>query len=104
GSRAGNEPMPNCKTLAVAAALVGAAAPAFAQSQLVANAGLTPTEAAGLSLNDIAVAKFKRGSDLREREVTFPPASGGDSAQLAASAGLAPHQAQSLTLTEIAAA
>ena len=96
--------MTNLKTLAVAAALVGAAAPAFAQSQLIANAGLTPAEAAGLSLNEIAVAKFNRGSDSSERQVSFTPASGGASAQLAASAGLAPHQAQSLTLTEIAAA
>jgi hypothetical protein len=96
--------MTNLKTLAVAAALLGAAAPAFAQSQLVANAGLTPAEAAGLSLNEIAVAKFNRGSDSSERQVTFTPASGGNSAQLAASAGLAPDQAQSLTLTEIAAA
>ena len=55
--------MTNLKTLAVVAALVGAAAPAFAQSQLAANAGLTPAEAAGLSLNEIAVAKFNRGSD-----------------------------------------
>ena len=37
----------NLKTIAVAAALAGAAAPAFAQSQLVANAGLTPAEARG---------------------------------------------------------
>jgi len=96
--------MTNLKTLAVAAALLGAAAPAFAQSQLVANAGLTPTEAAGLSLNEIAVAKFNRGSDSSERQVTFTPGSAGNSAQLAASAGLAPNEAQSLTLTGVAAA
>ena len=57
--------MTNLKTLAVVAALVGAAAPAFAQSQLIANAGLTPAEAAGLSLNEIAVAKFNRDAGLR---------------------------------------
>ena len=96
--------MTNLKTIAVVAALAGAAAPAFAQSQLVANAGLTPAQAQGLSLNEIAVAKFNRGSDSSERQVIVTPGSGGTSAQLAANAGLAPDQAQALTLTEIAAA
>ena len=53
----------NLKTIALAAALLGAAAPAFAQSQLIANAGLTPAEAQGLSLTEIAAAKFNRGAD-----------------------------------------
>ena len=63
--------MTNLRTLAVAAALAGAAAPAFAQSQLIASAGLTPAEAAGLSLNEIAVAKFNREADTSDRQVIF---------------------------------
>jgi hypothetical protein len=45
-----------------------AAAPAFANSQLIANAGLTPAEAAGLSLTEIAVAKFNRNADNDDRQ------------------------------------
>jgi hypothetical protein len=95
--------MTNLKTLAVAAALLGAAAPAFAQSQLIANAGLTPAEAAGLSLNEIAVHKFNREAAGDDRQVIVIPGSGGDVSQLAASAGLSPSEAQGLSLTEIAA-
>ena len=40
----------NLKTIAVAAALIGGAAPALAQSQLIANAGLTPAQAQGLTV------------------------------------------------------
>jgi len=91
------------KTVAVAAALLGTAAPAFAQSQLIANAGLTPAEAAGLSLNEIAVHKFSRGASGDDRQGIVTPGSGGDVSQLAASAGLTPSEAQGLSLTEIAA-
>jgi hypothetical protein len=45
---------------AVTAIILGTAAPAFANPQLIANAGLTPAEAAGLSLSEIAAAKFDR--------------------------------------------
>ena len=95
--------MTNLRTIAVAAALLGAAAPAFAQSQLIASAGLTPAQAEGLSLNEIAVAKFNREADSGDRQASFTPGSGGDVSQLAASAGLSPDQARSLSLTEIAA-
>ena len=95
--------MTNLKTLAVVAALVGAAAPAFAQSQLIANAGLTPAEAAGLTLNEIAVAKFNRDAGSDDRQVIFTPGVGGEIGQVAASAGLAPDEASGLSLTEIAA-
>ena len=44
-------------TIALTAVLIGAAAPSFAQSQLAASAGLTPEEARGLSLTEIAAAK-----------------------------------------------
>ena len=96
--------MTNLKALAVVAALAGAAAPAFAQSQPAANAGFNPADAAGLSLNEIAVAKFNRGSDSSERQVIVTPGTGGETGQLAASAGLTPDQAEDLSLTEIAAA
>ena len=102
----------NLKAVAIAAALAGAAAPALAQSQLIGNAGLTPAEAQGLSLTEIAAAKFNRGADgddqqrvLRPRGVTVMSRSGGsDVAQLARAAGLTPDEARGLTLTEIAAA
>jgi hypothetical protein len=96
--------MTSLKTLALAATLLGAAAPAFAQSQLIASAGLTPAEAEGLSLSEIAVAKFNREADTGDRQASFTPGSGGDVSQLAASAGLTPDEARGLSLTEIAAA
>jgi hypothetical protein len=43
-----------------AAAVAVSAAPAFANSQLIASAGLTPAEAQGLSLTEIAQDKFNR--------------------------------------------
>jgi hypothetical protein len=43
-----------------AAAVAVSAAPAFANSQLIASAGLTPAEAQGLSLTEIAQYKFNR--------------------------------------------
>ena len=102
------------KTIAVAAALAGAAAPAVAQSQLIANAGLTPVEAQGLTLSEIAAAKFSRSAGHDERHaivargggVTAISRSADDAAgsQLAANAGLTPEQAQGLSLSQVAAA
>jgi hypothetical protein len=89
---------------AVAALLVASAAPALADSQLIASAGLTPAEAEGMSLTEIAVAKFNRGSDQDGRQVIVTAGSGGDTAQLAASAGLDPAGARGLSLVEIAVA
>ena len=104
----------NLKTIALAAALLGAAAPAFAQSQLAANAGLTPEQAQGLTLTEIAAAKFNRDADsdnqqrvLRGSDVTVisrSPSAGVSSSQLAANAGLTPDEARGLSLTEVAAA
>jgi hypothetical protein len=93
------------KTLAaVAAALLATAAPALAQSQLIASAGLTAAAAQDMSLTEIAVAKFNRDADSDDRQTTVVPGSGGNSAQLAASAGLSPSEARGLSLTEIAIA
>jgi hypothetical protein len=95
------------KTFAAVSAVVlsAAAAPAFASSQLVANAGLTPAEAEGLTLNQIAQFKFSRNAGNDERQVVVRiPGTGGDSSQLAASAGLGPDEAAGLSLNEIAIA
>jgi hypothetical protein len=75
-----------------AAAVAFAAAPAFA-GQLAANAGLSPAEAQGLSLTEIAQAKFNRDTRGDDRHpVVVVPGSGGDSTQLAAIAGVSPDQ------------
>ena len=52
---------------AVAAALA-AAAPAFANDQLIASAGLTAAEAEGLTLNQIAAAKYNRGRSATDQQ------------------------------------
>ena len=71
-----------------AAAVAFAAAPAFAD-QLAANAGLSPAEAQGLSLTEIAQAKFNRDTREDDRHpVVVVPGSGGDYTQLAAIAGV----------------
>ena len=73
-----------------AAAVAFAAAPAFA-GQLAANAGLSPAEAQGLSLTEIAQAKFNRDTRGDDRHpVVVIPGSGGDYTQLAAVAGVSP--------------
>ena len=46
----------------VGAIALGIAAPAFADSQLAASAGLTDEEAAGMTLTEIAQYKFNRDS------------------------------------------
>ena len=83
------------------------------RTQLAAGAGLTPEEARGLSLTEIAAAKFNRDSDgddqqrvVRSGDVTVISRSADGTAwsQLAASAGLTPEEARGLSLGEIAAA
>ena len=72
-----------------AAAIAFAAAPAFAD-QLAANAGLSPAEAQGLSLTEIAQAKFNRDTRGDDRHPIVVPGSGGNVTQLAAVAGVSP--------------
>ena len=72
-----------------AAAIAFVAAPAFA-GQLAANAGLSPAEAQGLSLTEIAQIKFNRETRGDDRVPTVVPGSGGDYTQLAAIAGVSP--------------
>ena len=82
-------------------------------AQLAASAGLAPDEARGLSLTEIAAAKFNRDADrddsqrvLRGGDVTVTSRSVGERAwsQLVASAGLTPEEARGLSLSDIAAA
>jgi hypothetical protein len=89
-------------TLAAAAVALAAAAPGFAQSQLVSSAGLSPDEAASLSLTEIAQAKFNRDTD-GQVIVHYGTADPAARAELAVAAGLSPEEAQGLTLNQIAA-
>jgi hypothetical protein len=91
--------------LATVAAL-GAAAPSFAAGeQLASNAGLSQTESAGLSLSDVAQAKFNR--DARGDAtplVTAPEAASAEGLdQFACVTGLSADEAHGLTLGQIAA-
>ena len=92
--------------LAAAAVALTAAAPSYADSQLAASAGLNPAQAAGLTLTEIAQAKFNRDArgDDRHVIVVHGVASAEARAQLAANAGVSPVDAQGLSLSEIAAA
>jgi hypothetical protein len=83
-----------------ATAVVFASAPAFAD-QLAANAGLSPAAAQGLSLTEIAQAKFNRDTRGDDRHVFVVPGHAGGYDQLAASAGLSPVEASGMTLGEI---
>jgi hypothetical protein len=70
-------------SLAAATIALSVAAPAFANAQLIAAAGLTPAEAAGLSLTEIAQAKFNRdsrGQDAQQIVSGLSPAEAGASA------------------------
>jgi hypothetical protein len=44
------------------------AAPALAQSQLAASAGLTAEQAAGMTLNEIAAVKANKGVSIQDRQ------------------------------------
>ena len=89
----------------VGAVALGIAAPAFADSQLAASAGLAADEAAGMTLTEIAQTKFNRDESGADRWMaSIPPTNGSaDPTRLAASAGIAPDARQGMTLTEIAA-
>ena len=56
-------------TLAAAAVALAVAGPSLADDQLAASAGLAPSAAAGLSLTEIAQAKFNRDSENRQTVV-----------------------------------
>ena len=56
------------KSALVAIALSAATVPAFAQDQLAASAGLSRSEAAGLSAAQIAAHFFNRGKSVADRQ------------------------------------
>lgn len=88
----------------LAAVLVlGLAGPALANSQLIANAGLTPAEAQGLTLTEIAQEKFNRSAGFSQNAQPASVASDAARANLARAAGLSEAEAQGLSLSEIAA-
>lgn len=75
-------------------------------AQLIAAAGLTPAEAEGLTLSELAAGKHNAGSDSNERIVVVMSSRGPVrvGSQLAAAAGLGGAEAQGMSLTAIAAA
>jgi hypothetical protein len=92
--------------LAIVASLaLTAAAPVLADSQLVANAGLSSSQAEGMTLTEIAQHKFNRDVSSGDRWIVSKPAvhQPSDRGPLAANAGIAPEQARWMSLTEIAA-
>lgn len=66
---------------AIAAAAFTAAAPSFANGQLIASAGLTAAEAEGLTLNQIVAAKYNRDRSFSDRQAVAVTPSG-DTAQV----------------------
>ena len=89
----------------VGAIALGIVAPAFADSQLAASAGLTDEQAAAMTLTEIAQYKFNRDELVADRWApSIPPTNGSaDPARLAASAGIDGSAVDGMTLTEIAA-
>ena len=76
--------------LAATAVALTAAVPSYADSKLAASAGLSPAQAAGLTLTQLAQAKFNRDArgDDRHVIVVHGIASPESRAQLAANAGV----------------
>ena len=75
-------------------------------AQLIAAAGLTPAEAEGMTLAELAANKHNAGADPNERFVVVMSSRGPVriGSQLAAAAGLEGAEAQGMSLTAIAAA
>ena len=96
-------------TVAFAAAMLAGLGTAQAAdwSQLVAAAGLTPSEARGMSLTEIHAYKINRESpgdaQVALSTRSYPVFNVAGHAQLVAVAGVSARDAQSMTLTEIAA-
>lgn len=76
-------------------------------AQLIAGAGLTSGEAAGLTLTQLAAGAFNAGSDGDDAQPVVSMSTRGPvriGPQLVSAAGLDPVEAQGMSLTEIAAA
>ncbi len=100
-------------TSAIGAAIVALGLGAFGQvsagdwSQLIAAAGLTPAEAQGMTLTEIAAHKNNRETPV-DAHVTvstrsYPVFDVASHEQLVAVAGLGPNEARGMNLSEIAA-
>jgi hypothetical protein len=81
------------RTVAIAAAIAAAAAPAFADMQVKASPGVSLTEA--------AQAKFNRDTRGDDRHVKPIPGSSEPSRQFYAAAGLTPDEGRALTLDQV---
>jgi hypothetical protein len=76
-------------------------------AQLIAAAGLTPEDAAGLTLTQLAAGAFNAGSDSDDAQTMVTMSSRGPvtvGAHLAFVAGFSPAEAAGKSLTEVAAA
>lgn len=76
-------------------------------AQLIAAAGLTADEAAGLTLTELAAGAFNAGSDDDDAQTVVTVSTRGPvriGSHLAFAAGLSPEEAQGMSLTAIAAA
>lgn len=76
-----------------------------AHTRLIANAGLSPAEARGMSLTEVAAVRNNRGA-ARDERIAMPPAHDGtfdadDHRQFVARAGLAPDAAADMSLAGI---
>lgn len=100
-------------TIAITVASIisfGAMSSAFAQdnSQLIASAGLSQSEAQGLTLNEIAAAKFNQGESRPDRQVILSPervaVDPARHAQLIAAAGLTAEEAEGLSISALGVA
>ena len=91
---------------AAGAIALSVVAPAFADSQLIASAGLTVEQAEGMTLTEIVQHKFNRDERAGDRwDPSIPAATGtGARGQLAASAGVTPEAARYMSLNELVVA
>jgi hypothetical protein len=95
--------------MTVATVAAGLAAPVAAGdwTQLIASAGLSPSEAQGMTLTEIAAHKINRESPGDDRVTvstrSYPVFDVAGHSQLVAVAGVSPSAARGMTLTEISA-
>jgi hypothetical protein len=106
--------MRSTTTSLMLAALFAASSAQADISQLIRNTGLSPAEAEGMSLSEIAGAKFNRDADGNDRQPVFRPAAGNSKSsrglgheetrqQLISHVGLPSETAEGLSLDHIAA-
>jgi hypothetical protein len=89
---------------AVLTLLLSGPASAADLSQLIASAGLTPSQASGMSLEEIAIYKFDREGGAQESHTPVVSTRSSGAAgygQLAAAAGVEPARAYGMSLDEL---